>query len=90
MSLKKIFVGALAAIASTGQIAPVQVSASTPIETQAKRETAKPTYQTRKEVLPNGLGGIYDQSDFGVMTPKLYGQMLQSKGLQKWTKSRAK
>ena len=90
MSLKKIIVSAVAAIASTGQIAPVQVSAAAPIETQAKRETAKPTHQTRSKIFPNGFGGIYDHSEFGIMTPKLYGQYLQQNRLQKWTKSKAR
>lgn len=78
--------------AGGAQAAPEIINANAPVEqqapTQQKQELPKQTAENRKQILPDGTGGLmFQHPDHGI-SPKDYGQYLQSTGRQKWSKKR--
>ena len=86
---------AIAALLAGGvsQAAPVNITSQQNIRsvnTQSKQELPKHTRETKRQILPNGFGGIdIPFVDFG-RSPKEYGQYLQRTGKQVWVKSKNK
>ena len=88
MKKRKFGMAALALLAGgLGQMTPSALNAKT-VEAvqQSKQELPKPTRETRRQILPNGSGGVdIPFIDHG-RSPKEYGQWLQANRKQKWCK----
>jgi hypothetical protein len=90
MKKNRIGLMALAALMTGGisQAAPITVESPVPVTQQAKQTLPKRTRENRREILPDGIGGIrIPYIDHGT-SPKEYGQWLQGTGKQKWIKSK--
>lgn len=89
MKKGRIGLAALALIAGgLGQTAelPAQTTNPTTQVVNGKQELPKQTRENKKQILPDGTGGLLDPIDYGILTPKMYGQWLQQTGRQKWVK----
>jgi len=88
MKKRRLGMAALALLAGgLGQMTPTALNAKTiEVTQQAKQELPKQTRETRRQILPDGFGGLdFPLIDHG-RSPKEYGQWLQAKGKQKWSK----
>lgn len=85
-----ILAASLMGIGGAVQMAPVQAATPIEISQNTKQELPKPTRETRRQILPNGFGGVdIPFIDHG-LSPKEYGQYLQATGKQKWIKKQKK
>jgi len=88
MKKRRLGMAALALLAGgLGQMTPTALNAKTvEITQQAKQELPKQTRETRRQILPDGFGGLdFPPVDHG-RSPKEYGQWLQYNRKQKWSK----
>ena len=87
--MKRTKLGLLALVAlmsgGTAQAMPTTVN---PAATQAKQTLKTPTRESKREILPDGMGGLlFPYIDHGT-SPKEYGQWLQKTGRQIWNKKK--
>ena len=85
--MKQTKLGLLALVAlmsgGTAQAMPTTVA---PATIQAKQTLKTPTRESKREILPDGAGGLlFPYVDHGT-GPKEYGQWLQRTGKQIWSK----
>lgn len=88
MKRSRVGVMAMAALMMGGlsQAAPVEVKDINATSQQSKQELPKQTRETRRQILPDGTGGVYmPMLDHG-RSPKEYGIYLQYNRKQKWSK----